>query len=225
MKTCSECSNKEIHKSGRCRACHNKKKWNKEKERRAAIRKKEYEAELKDPKLGKTTKICSYCLKRKYLTEYSTTRDNRKGRLKKMCDCCLSKQKTDTRYDDFNYAYWRQKAYSINTTERNKLRRDKDNKSLTFDDIDFMLKPQHLVEMYNDQKGYCHYCEVKLKDDETHVDHKTPLSCEGKHELLNLVLSCADCNFLKHKRTEQEFRTFIKEYVQRFQETQDKEPV
>lgn len=52
----------------------------------------------------------------------------------------------------------------------------------------------------------CPYCRERVKE----IDHKTPLSKGGLHELDNLEMLCMDCNRSKHDMTAEEFREFKK---------------
>lgn len=52
----------------------------------------------------------------------------------------------------------------------------------------------------------CYYCHVPLDRSDYHLEHKTPLSRGGKHEMRNLRLSCPICNMQKGTMTAQEFR-------------------
>lgn len=70
-------------------------------------------------------------------------------------------------------------------------------------------------EKYNSNPT-CHYCHKFLLSTETHIDHLTPKSRGGLHSIENLVVTCADCNLLKHTRTEKEFKVFLGEYLKRF---------
>jgi 5-methylcytosine-specific restriction endonuclease McrA len=61
----------------------------------------------------------------------------------------------------------------------------------------------------------CYYCAVSLNHRQIHIDHKMPRSRNGIEGMDNLVISCPDCNRLKHTRSEQEFKNFLKEYCLR----------
>ena len=54
--------------------------------------------------------------------------------------------------------------------------------------------------------GLCTYCG---KTRPLTMDHRTPLSRGGRHELANLIPACKPCNSRKHTRTEEEFRTLL----------------
>lgn len=66
---------------------------------------------------------------------------------------------------------------------------------------------------------YCEYCKVALNADEVSIDHKVPLGRGGiDHDVNNLAITCRDCNYLKHTRTDTEFMAFVKEYAKRFRD-------
>lgn len=65
----------------------------------------------------------------------------------------------------------------------------------------------------------CHYCREPLQrlkigrkfhPRKATLDHLTPLSRGGAHDLSNLVAACAACNFSKNDRTEAEFRAGVR---------------
>ena len=77
------------------------------------------------------------------------------------------------------------------------------------------IKEFELKELfYNNQK--CEYCGVDLNEKDFQIDHKIPLSRNGKHSIDNLAISCKECNNLKGTMTSEEFLIFIKIYIKRF---------
>lgn len=77
------------------------------------------------------------------------------------------------------------------------------------------------AQVWIKSKGVCHYCGVKMNYDGPRpgsaqqadtftVDHKVPLSRGGNSSRKNLVGACRNCNHLKGKMTEAEFREKIK---------------
>lgn len=62
----------------------------------------------------------------------------------------------------------------------------------------------------------CFFCRIPLLPDQVHIDHLTPASRGGETTIDNLVVSCADCNHLKHDRTLVEFTSFLYNYLDRF---------
>lgn len=65
----------------------------------------------------------------------------------------------------------------------------------------------------------CHYCRKPLAPNEVSLDHKQPLCGEinnlDKTSIQNIAISCRDCNYLKHTRSEQEFFAFLSIYRER----------
>lgn len=62
----------------------------------------------------------------------------------------------------------------------------------------------------NDQAKVCAYCGQCCKE-KYHVDHILPLVRGGKHELVNLAISCPTCNLRKHSKTPDEFRAYMED--------------
>ena len=67
-----------------------------------------------------------------------------------------------------------------------------------------------LVRDSLENKGYieCYYCNKRLEESETEIEHKTPVSRGGKNKRSNVVLSCNECNREKGIKTEKEFNEF-----------------
>jgi len=198
----------------RCVTCH--RKWNKD--RAYKLRHGKKLLELADnAALEKTGwRRCSCCFKKKVLSEFSTRHGGRGGRLHKMCDTCLSKILINNRkgMDEFTPKFWRVRAYSCNSTYRTHATRLKCQR-VDLKDFKFIVKPQHLIEIYNKQNGLCRYCGVKLVTHNLACDHAQPISKGGKHHPSNIRITCYECNSLKHTKTEQEFDTFLVQYANR----------
>lgn len=58
--------------------------------------------------------------------------------------------------------------------------------------------------LFNRDHGKCGYCKCKLNTKNATVDHIMPRSRGGKHEWMNVVLSCLDCNNVKDDKTPDE---------------------
>lgn len=68
------------------------------------------------------------------------------------------------------------------------------------------IPEKKLTELRKKQKGLCFYCKNKLDNNgRGHLDHKTPLSRGGKHEINNVVFACSSCNLRKATKTADEF--------------------
>lgn len=67
-----------------------------------------------------------------------------------------------------------------------------------------------------DKNPNCYFCNKFLSATEANIDHLIPRSRGGAHSIENLVVICADCNHLKHTRTDSEFWEFLGEYLTRF---------
>ncbi len=72
--------------------------------------------------------------------------------------------------------------------------------------------------LYEQQNGLCYYCGENLLVSivsywSVDIDHKQPVSKEGTNELDNLCITCLYCNRAKNNKTEEEFRKWIKPYI------------
>lgn len=89
------------------------------------------------------------------------------------------------------------------------------------------INPENIEQLWENQDGKCAYCGkqmVRYNDldndlfrDEAHnyrhdycnIDHVTPLSKGGLHEISNIVLACKACNMEKRARINPEFKVAI----------------
>jgi 5-methylcytosine-specific restriction endonuclease McrA len=55
----------------------------------------------------------------------------------------------------------------------------------------------------------CQYCRLPVGWNVS-LDHRTPISRGGKHQLSNLAVCCSRCNSLKGMATESEFRELLR---------------
>ena len=64
--------------------------------------------------------------------------------------------------------------------------------------------PTNIKELLREeQRGLCFYCFSDLT--KSHLEHKIPLSRDGRHDKSNLCLSCPSCNLRKGTKTAEEF--------------------
>lgn len=166
--------------------------------------------------------ICSFCFARKGLSEFSTSMPNRKGKLNKVCDSCLT-QMYSYKSKDFSPEFWRRRAYACNCVARVRLKRILGS-LVDLKDLPYICKPQDLADLFKQQAGNCFYCGCQLETKLTRqrenpnavsVDHKLPLGKGGEHTKENLVLCCYACNSLKAGMDEAQFKKFLFEYAQR----------
>jgi hypothetical protein len=60
--------------------------------------------------------------------------------------------------------------------------------------------------IFEESGGKCHYCQTEITlEGNWHVEHKMPKALGGTDEPINLVASCAPCNFAKRDKTDLEF--------------------
>ena len=69
------------------------------------------------------------------------------------------------------------------------------------------VRTSELRDLLERSAGKCYYCGVAGADT---VDHRTPISRGGLHQISNLVVACRGCNFRKHSRTDVEFIEILK---------------
>lgn len=201
----------------RCTTCH---RAHRTKVAALNRRKKKEQMLLHNSKLAKKGKqICSMCFKEKKLCEFDTSMPNNCGKRNAICDMCLTRVYSNPVRAASNnllgYAFWRKRAYSCNSTARNRLSRAR-RRTVTLSGLPYVCKPQDLSSMYAAQDGKCAYCKIELNTHNLTVDHVVPLSKLGAHALANLTLACTDCNHLKYDKSAEEFADFIQEYAARF---------
>ena len=148
-------------------------------------------------------KQCTKCKEIKSLVEFSKDFTRQNG-LQSHCKACVTayskehyqrnkkriSEKCRIKYQEGSLHFWRVKLGSMQLAKQFAKKYDKDPN--------------------------CYYCRKFLHATETHVDHLTPKSRGGLHSIENLAVACADCNQLKHTRTEIEFRVFLTDYLTRF---------
>lgn len=168
----------------------------------------------------KGLKRCTKCNKLKPYSAFSETKRDRCKKLNKICDACLAKLYTSQKKFDegFTDTFWRRRAYSVNTSHRNIIAREKGvaYTEIQIDDLDYVCKPLDLLDLYKQQNGKCKYCGVELTTKNLEVEHMDPKSVSLDLSLGNLCLSCKDCNALKGEKSMDEFLAFLPVYIARF---------
>lgn len=70
---------------------------------------------------------------------------------------------------------------------------------------------QHIIAEYSAAgEIQCYYCAIGLVPEDIHIEHKTPIARGGTNNRSNLALSCQRCNLSKGRKTEAEYRRFLK---------------
>jgi 5-methylcytosine-specific restriction endonuclease McrA len=174
-------------------------------------------------------KVCAVCLELKLLSEFSPSKNRRcKQTLNKNCDTCLTRiyNSDARRAEGFDEGWWRRKAYTCNTAGRQALagRLGVKVSKVALKDLEYVCKPQDLLQIFEQQRGECYYCTEPLRPDATSVDHATPCDRGGAHHPSNFRIACYDCNTLKWTRTEAEFWEFIARYIKRFGKLKQQNP-
>jgi 5-methylcytosine-specific restriction endonuclease McrA len=203
---------------GRCLACV--RSYNKEEI--AKKRRDKKLALLAAPDDASGRRVCVKCFRHKLLSEFSPRKNRRcQEKLNKICDTCLTRvyNSDSRRSSGFDEAWWRKKAYTCNTAGRQALakRRGVKVSKVALKDLDYVCKPQDLLQIFERQRGECYYCTDPLRPEATSVDHATPCDRGGAHHTANFRIACYDCNTLKWTRTEDEFFEFLRAYVLRLQ--------
>lgn len=75
------------------------------------------------------------------------------------------------------------------------------------------LNNREILRKYEEQKGRCPYCGALLKETGFHIDHIIPKDKGGTGEKNNLQLICPTCNRQKANKTDQEFREYLKPFL------------
>lgn len=57
--------------------------------------------------------------------------------------------------------------------------------------------------------GLCWYCGKALQIDTMCIEHRTPVSRGGSHEIHNLLPACRSCNSQKGNKTLEEYRAWL----------------
>ena len=78
-----------------------------------------------------------------------------------------------------------------------------------------------IEEMWNNGDKTCYLCGIAI-DTTPHflaptsrtVDHITPISRGGKHDLDNLAFACRKCNLRKGNKTPEEYRAYLARHQQ-----------
>lgn len=223
---CKDCGILEKKIGPRCLVCH--RKWRAEHARK--LRKRNQITLLQANKtLAKhNRRICARCLRKCWLSEFSTSMGNGKGKINKICDRCLTQMydHPNRKLDVIDYGFWRRRAYSLNSVSKSKLQRELLRK-VKLNELSYIFRPQDIQGLYVRQEGCCFYCKVQLAPETISIDHVIPRSRNGSNTPDNIVITCVDCNTLKATRTGLEFLSFINGYAQRFikvTEPLDKEP-
>lgn len=63
--------------------------------------------------------------------------------------------------------------------------------------------------VYNKCNGHCAYCGCELEYKDMQVDHIVAVGRGGSNDIDNLLPSCRQCNYDKHKKTIEGFRKRI----------------
>lgn len=96
-------------------------------------------------------------------------------------------------YRDTNREYYRQKAIQWAKDNPVKVRNSAHKRRALKRNSTGTHTAQDILDLYNEQNGFCCYCGVELNDT-YHVDHVHPLSRGGSNGRENLAIACPDCN-------------------------------
>jgi len=80
------------------------------------------------------------------------------------------------------------------------------------------LSTSNIVILMTNQQGKCYYCGVNLytlamNNKTLHIDHKIPHSKGGASKIDNYCLTCAPCNHSKNNKSVEEFKDYLKPYL------------
>jgi 5-methylcytosine-specific restriction endonuclease McrA len=62
------------------------------------------------------------------------------------------------------------------------------------------ITKKQIEELFEKQRGRCAICTSKIDMVTKHIDHIAAIAKGGKHEILNLQLTCPRCNMSKHDK-------------------------
>ena len=170
-------------------------------------------------------RICSRCYSKKALTEYSTWKNCLTKKYNKICDACLIKLYAYKECDEFSPEFWRQKAYSCNTSSV--IRYKKLGEAVGIQDLPYKITGEDLIKLFVSQGKVCKYCREDLIRNPFQLDHRNPLSKHGEHHIDNIDILCVTCNRVKHDTPPDEFKEILRDYAIRVLECielEDKEP-
>ena len=71
------------------------------------------------------------------------------------------------------------------------------------------LTARERKQVFDMYRGHCAYCGTEITFRGMQVDHKEPLYNGGADKLENMLPSCRSCNFYKHTRDIEGFRTYL----------------
>jgi len=67
------------------------------------------------------------------------------------------------------------------------------------------ITAKELRDLKSMSSGRCYWCDKKIKKDDLHYDHYTPLSKGGRNIIDNIVIACSYCNLSKKNKMPEEF--------------------
>lgn len=109
---------------------------------------------------------------------------------------------------------WLYASYLEHSKQRNALHLCRTSVALTIATVSCASRPigRRRRAIFEKGEGRCHYCAAPLTlDGLWHVEHRMPKALGGTNEPVNLVPSCAPCNFQKRDRTDIEFIALLAE--------------
>lgn len=154
-------------------------------------------------------RICTRC-KEKNEEETHFHFRTEQGKYRTICAKCRNSDKA--RYKSAKKKineefYWKVRTIATNTSSR----RAKKRYGIVAGSVNHI----ELMNLYY-SNPFCYYCKLSITKEEAEIEHTIPLSRGGEHEISNITMCCKDCNRLKGTRTEEEFKVFLNEYVNRF---------
>lgn len=181
-------------------------------------------------------KICTKCLILKPLEEFPIRKEIKDGRHSHCKDC---RNKYHRKYNKTDNAKIRmlkfrqsikgkkhhreyekkrrkteiakQKYKEYTQTEEYKISHKLQNKKRRLQKKGLRITKIIKQQILNQFNGQCYYCKKIININNVILDHYIPLAKNGKHEIKNLVASCAKCNANKGAKLPEEFIEFRKE--------------
>ena len=208
-----------------CDACETARKLEGDRRRRLSRKEQRF---LENKELSKQGKrVCSRCPALKGFSEFSKTRGSG-AELNDICDACLILLYKSRKWPaEMNAKYWRKLAYATNAGARIRINRY-ENRKLSISELEWKCSGEELAALFEKQKGRCVYCGRQLRIRDLTVDHRIPMSAEGKHSVDNIDIVCSLCQRMKWGDMPDDFRyqlyTFSKAVMTKWQSSGIKSP-
>lgn len=187
---------------GICRACWNsyRKRWMRENRSRYAEKEADWYAKNRDKILATQRDLYSKISPEIRAAKIARARLLRASQERKKAINALAKKKY---YADVeksrNYAKEFARAWRKKNLVKSRLSAHKGRARRRGAKIETITQKQ-IEDLFAKQRGRCAICTSKIDIETKHIDHIVAIAKGGKHEILNLQLTCPRCNMSKHDK-------------------------